>query len=34
MKEIFKSKSKLAGYRIKKQPPFLRHFTANFEKTT
>jgi len=33
MKEIFESKEKLKGYQIKKQPPFLRHFTADFEIT-
>ena len=31
MREIFTSKNKLGGYKIIKQPPFLRHFTADFE---
>lgn len=31
MKELFNEKDKLTGYKIVKQPKYLRHFTAEFE---
>jgi len=31
MREIYDSRNELNGYKITKQPPFLRHFTADFE---
>jgi tryptophanase len=30
-KEVFERKEKVNGFKIIHQPPFLRHFTAEFE---
>ena len=30
MREVYRTKKKLSGYKITKQSPFLRHFTAEF----
>jgi tryptophanase len=30
--EIFKTKDQVKGYKITKEPKFLRHFTSHFEK--